>query len=476
MKKMRLAALLAISIMSMTVPAVPAFAMENDPAIIFEENDCTDATVMKSATERNEADDADSSGVETEDQTGEVTLESRFDIEGIDLDQLQIPGIDSKFITELLQDLDPETVEVLLRKPKLLAKFLPDLCVTVTDSSVTVEIADAKFEKAGTGDATESKQTGTVVTKGSDLNVRSGPGIDYSTISQLANGSEVEVLQEENGWYRIVFPADYAYICSQYVKLNEVKTEETKEGYSFNIDSETLAQFLSGFSGLFEEGKTQEPTAAPRSSISGLTPDGNLTLVDDIGPKTGEGQQFITLVTKAGNYFYLVIDRDEKGEETVHFMNLVDEQDLFSLMEDDQKTVIEDQKAAEQAALEAEAAKEAEEKAAEEEAKEKEAAEKDKKSGNIVLILIIPLVLAAAGGGWFYLQTKKKEETAKPDPDADYLDDDDDEEDYAAGETEESEKNKKTGPKGRYTCEDEILGNANEAETDSYGDDESGDM
>ena len=71
---------------------------------------------------------------------------------------------------------------------------------------------------------------------------------------------------------------------------------------------------------------------------------------------------------------------------------------------------------------------------------------------------------------------KKKEEAAKPDPDADYLDDDDDEEDYATGEPEESEKNKKTGSKGRYTCEDEILGNANEAETYSYGDDESEDM
>ena len=68
-----------------------------------------------------------------------------------------------------------------------------------------------------------------------------------------------------------------------------------------------------------------------------LTPEGNLTLVDDYHTSysDGSGQQFITLVSKSGNTFYLVIDRNAKGENTVHFMNLVDEADLLSLMEDE---------------------------------------------------------------------------------------------------------------------------------------------
>ena len=68
-----------------------------------------------------------------------------------------------------------------------------------------------------------------------------------------------------------------------------------------------------------------------------LTPEGNLTLVDDYHTSysDGSGQQFITLVSKSGNTFYLVIDRNDKGENTVHFMNLVDEADLLSLMEDE---------------------------------------------------------------------------------------------------------------------------------------------
>ena len=67
-----------------------------------------------------------------------------------------------------------------------------------------------------------------------------------------------------------------------------------------------------------------------------LTPNGNLTLVDDIGSSTGQGRQFITLVTKSGNYFYLIIDRNDKGEENVHFLNMVDEEDLFALMDEKQ--------------------------------------------------------------------------------------------------------------------------------------------
>ena len=68
-----------------------------------------------------------------------------------------------------------------------------------------------------------------------------------------------------------------------------------------------------------------------------LTPEGNLTLVDDYHTdySDGSGQQFITLVSKSGATFYLVIDRNAKGQQTVHFMNLVDEADLLTLMEEE---------------------------------------------------------------------------------------------------------------------------------------------
>ena len=79
------------------------------------------------------------------------------------------------------------------------------------------------------------------------------------------------------------------------------------------------------------EGTSEETT----QSIAPLTPPGNLTLVDDVGSEAS-GKQFITVVTKNNNYFYLVIDRDKDGGENVHFLNMVDESDLLSLLEEDE--------------------------------------------------------------------------------------------------------------------------------------------
>lgn len=100
-----------------------------------------------------------------------------------------------------------------------------------------------------------------------------------------------------------------------------------------------------------------------------LTPEGNLSLVDDYHTSysDGSGQQFITLVSKSGNTFYLVIDRNAKGENTVHFMNLVDESDLLSLMEDeDAEAYTAEKEAAAQAEQERKQAEEDAKKAEEE--------------------------------------------------------------------------------------------------------------
>ena len=70
-----------------------------------------------------------------------------------------------------------------------------------------------------------------------------------------------------------------------------------------------------------------------------------MTLVDDIGEEEDKSsQQFITLVTKAGNTFYLIIDRDKVGNQNVHFLNMVDEADLLALMDEEEAAKYQEKK------------------------------------------------------------------------------------------------------------------------------------
>ena len=80
------------------------------------------------------------------------------------------------------------------------------------------------------------------------------------------------------------------------------------------------------------------PEAEPEpENTDALTPEGNLTLVDDIVQSDGaESKQFLTVTSKSGNYFYLIVDRSG-DKQNVHFLNLVDESDLLALMEDEEK-------------------------------------------------------------------------------------------------------------------------------------------
>ena len=161
-----------------------------------------------------------------------------------------------------------------------------------------------------------------------------------------------------------------------------------------------------------------------------LTPEGNLTLVDDYHTdySDGSGQQFITLVSKSGATFYLVIDRNAKGQQTVHFMNLVDEADLLALMEED---------AADAYTAEKEAAAKAEQDKLKAEEEAKKAAEEAEKAANApkenkvtkyaaAFLGVIALIALAAGGGfYFFIQQKNKKQAEKEaiDPDADYTED-----------------------------------------------------
>ena len=154
----------------------------------------------------------------------------------------------------------------------------------------------------------------------------------------------------------------------------------------------------------------------PIEEYGPLTPDGNMELVDDYGTLECGGKQFITVVTKSGNYFYIIIDRDDDGNENVHFLNMVDERDLLSLMEDEEV----EEYLASVAPKEEEPVKEPDPEPVAVEPEPK------KQTDFTPLLVALPIMGIGAIAGYFVLKNKKKQPVQEEDPDADYIDEEDD--------------------------------------------------
>lgn len=90
---------------------------------------------------------------------------------------------------------------------------------------------------------------------------------------------------------------------------------------------------------LEEKKGAEEKTAGPldeetpeKSESTPFSMPGNAKLVDDAGD--GETKQFLSVQTKNGNVFYIVVDRSG-STENVYMMSLVDENDLKEFIEED---------------------------------------------------------------------------------------------------------------------------------------------
>ena len=279
----------------------------------------------------------------------------------------------------------------------------------------------------------DENPTGTVVTNGGRLNVRTGGGMNYNVIDQLLCGEQVKVIGRDGDWYQVIIPEKTGYVYSDYLSVIE------NSGGATSDDLLTLAMLMMSM-------------ANPETAPVGLTPDGNLTLIDDFGPKKGEGQQFITLESKNGNTFYLVIDRDDKGTENVHFLNLVDEVDLFALIEDEENgsgTIVQTCTCTDKCQpgdvntlcpvcrtnMSECTGKEpvTETEPADDPDTEPDAEEPEQKNGSSAILLIILLLAGGGGAAYYFLKVKKSQPKSKGPVDLDdydYGEDEDDDEEY----------------------------------------------
>jgi hypothetical protein len=138
-----------------------------------------------------------------------------------------------------------------------------------------------------------------------------------------------------------------------------------------------------------------------------LTPEGNMSLVNDIEGDAAEDKQFIVVQSKGGNYFYIIIDNAAQGENTVHFLNQVDEADLMALIDED--------KLPQNSEVTPEPTPEPTPQPQPEQPKE----EKSNTGGMLLMVL---LLFAGIGGAFYYFKVMKPKQTVKGNTDLDDFD------------------------------------------------------
>ena len=143
--------------------------------------------------------------------------------------------------------------------------------------------------ESSAADAQETKQIGTVTTNGGNLNVRTGAGLDNTAFTQLSNGTVVDVIGRDGDWVKILLPARVGYVYGSYLTVTDAADSTVSiGGITLPFDEKELADLWQLLVGSMTGGS------------DALTPDGNLTLIDDIGSSTKAGKQFITLESKNG--------------------------------------------------------------------------------------------------------------------------------------------------------------------------------
>lgn len=204
-----------------------------------------------------------------------------------------------------------------------------------------------------------------------------------------------------------------------------------------------LLCFVTVLTGVVSAAEEEE---APFGGIP-FTPEGNLTLVDEFFQDEStydndewviREKQFVTVESKSGNTYYIIIDHAGKTDN-VYFLNLVDEADLMALMEEGEFEITKDcickerceagdvntdcpvcrnnlsecegkEKTRPEPETEAEIQTE----------KETERASEPVKSQKSSALLVLIFIALLAGGGavyWFKFKKKKPENGIEKDPD-----------------------------------------------------------
>ncbi len=199
----------------------------------------------------------------------------------------------------------------------------------------------------------------------------------------------------------------YAYVDESAGTETEATTEAIAVEEELTVDTEETT-----------EAESEETDEEPEESAGAFSESGNLSLLDDVGVDEAKNLEYMTVQTKNGAVFYLVIDKSA-DTENVYFLNQVDEFDLMSIMDDTQKQEYESSLQEEETQISETPAED--ETVADEPAEEEPQA--DLQTNNLALFGLIGVIGALVIGGYAFMKKKAKKDGADLDEDLEFYDD-----------------------------------------------------
>lgn len=212
-------------------------------------------------------------------------------------------------------------------------------------------------------------------------------------------------------------PAVTTVTSSEVLSTEELPVTSITESEKPNDTTETTD--------ISETNDNDDKTASNKTSS---LPEGNGALLEDVSDDV-VNRQFLSIQSKNGNTFYIVIDKDSKGKQNVYFMNLVDEYDLMAFAEKFPEEVQSELKNGEKSSVETD--KDGNSVKSDESQTDKDL--KTKSSGGNPMLIVI-LVLAAGGGAFYYFKVVKPKKGIKAPKQDDYGDEDEDYEEDTVNE------------------------------------------
>jgi N-acetylmuramoyl-L-alanine amidase len=89
--------------------------------------------------------------------------------------------------------------------------------------------------------AANAEEIGSVTITGNWVNIRSGPGLDYSKVHTLPEGTVLPALKSQNGWYNVVLPSGQkGWVIDDYAELKYSTSSETGNNLKVKVNGQEV--------------------------------------------------------------------------------------------------------------------------------------------------------------------------------------------------------------------------------------------